>query len=246
MYFLSRRETVFFLKIADLTVKIDNRYRFVERFAEGYTIPPVDTPDIEILITEDDLANEPPPEDGAAPPYFLESTAVYRKIAEKLPPYDAFVMHGSVIAVDGKAYIFTARSGVGKTTHTRLWLERFADKAHVLNGDKPIIRFFDGVPYACGTPWRGKENYGINEMLPLAGIVFFGRGTENRAYPMEKEKAFFALSSQIYRSRDKDHVIKTLALTDRLLNSTKLIAAECNMDIEAADVVYRALVSDND
>ena len=245
MYFY-RRENVFFLKIADLSIKIDNRYRFVERFSEGYTIPAVDTPDIEVCITEDDLAHEPPPEDGEAPAYFLESTAVYRKIAEKLPAYDAFVMHGSVIAVDGKAYIFTARSGVGKTTHTRLWLQRFADKAHVLNGDKPIIRFFDGKPYACGTPWRGKENYGINEMLPLAGIVFFGRGTENRAYPIEKEKAFFALSSQIYRSREKDNVIKTLALTDRLLNSTRLIAAECNMDIEAADVVYNALVSNND
>ena len=237
---------MFFLKIADLTVKIDNRYRFVERFSEGYTIPPVDCPDIDVCITEEDLSKEPPPEDGTAPTYFLESTAVYRKIAERLPDYDAFVMHGSVIAVDGKAYMFTARSGVGKTTHTRLWLEKFGDGAHVLNGDKPIIRFFDGVPYACGTPWRGKENYGINEMLPLAGIVFFGRGIENRAYPIDKEKAFFALNSQIYRSRDKKNVITTLALTDRLLSTTKLIAAECNMKREAADVVYNALTSDND
>ena len=80
-------------------------------------------------------------------------------------------------------------------------------------------------------------------MLPLAGIVFFGRGIENRAYLIDKEKAFFALSSQIYRSKDKKNVITTLALTDKLLSATKLIAAECNMEKEAADVVYNALVS---
>ena len=235
---------MFYIKIADLTVKIDNRYHYVEKFCEGYIVPAVDDPDIEVYITDDDIANEPPPEDGIAPPYFLESTAVYRKIAEKLFAYDAFVMHGSVIAVGGKAYMFTAKSGVGKTTHTRIWLDKFGDKAHVLNGDKPIIRFFDGIPYACGTPWRGKENYGVNEMMPLWGIVFFGRGTENRAYPIDREKAFFALTSQIYRSKDKEVFLKTVALTDKLTSSTVLVAAECNMEREAADVVYNALTAE--
>ena len=234
---------MFFLKVADLTVSIDNRYDYVERVCQGYTVKPHDAPDIELVISEEDILREPQPDDFVAPPAMLESTAVYRKIAEKLPVYDAFVMHGSVIAVDGVAYIFTAKSGVGKTTHTRLWLEKFGDRAYVLNGDKPIIRFIDGTPYACGTPWRGKENYGVNEMLPLAGIVFFGRGVENNTYPMEKEDAFFALSGQIYRSRDKDVLLKTLTLTDRLISSVKLVRAVCNMEKEAAEVVYRTLTA---
>lgn len=235
---------MYFLNIADLTIKVDNRHSYVEKYSEGFTAPPVETPDIEVVITDEDITNEPPPEGMPLPPSFLEVAAVYRKIAEKLPPLDAFVMHGSVIAVDGKAYIFTARSGVGKTTHTRLWLEKLGDKAHVLNGDKPIIRFIDGIPYACGTPWRGKEGYGISEMLPIGGIVFFGRGKENRAYPIEKEQAFFALSAQIYRSREKDNILKTLALTDRLVSAVRLIAAECNMEMEAADVVYNAITKE--
>ncbi len=241
---MRRSNLVLYLKIADLTVKVDNLYDYIERVAVGYTVPPVDHPDISVKITDADLEREPQPEDCVFPPRVLESTAVYRRIAEGLPSFDAFVMHGSVIAVDGKAYIFTAKSGVGKTTHTRLWLEKFGDKAHVLNGDKPIIRFIDGIPYACGTPWRGKENYGINEMLPLEGIVFFGRGAVNKAYPIDKEKAFFALSSQIYRSRERDNVLKTLALTDRLISSVTLIGAECNMEREAADVVYGALTAE--
>ena len=235
---------MFFLKVADLTVSIANRYEYVERVCRGYTVHPIDKADIELVITDEDIDREPQPDDFTAPPSMLESTAVYRKIAERLPTYDAFVMHGSVIAVDGEAYIFTAKSGVGKTTHTRLWLEKFGERAHVLNGDKPIIRFIDGIPYACGTPWRGKENYGVNEMLRLSGIVFFGRGIENKTYPMEKEDAFFALSGQIYRSRDKDVLLKTLALTDRLISSVKLVRAECNMESEAAEVVYNALIAE--
>ena len=237
---------MFFLKIADLTVKVNNLYDLVDRVCEGYKTEDVASPDIEIDITERDIELEPQPEGYTAPPQVLESTALYRKIAECLPSYDAFVMHGSVIAVDGRAYVFTAKSGVGKTTHTRLWLQKFGDRAHVLNGDKPIVRFINGIPYACGTPWRGKENYGINEMLPLCGIVFFGRGIDNRAYPMEKEEAFFGLSTQIYRSRDRDVLLKTLALTDRLINSVKLVRAECNMQEEAADVVYSAIQNESE
>ena len=235
---------MFYIKIASLTFKIENRYGFVRHICEDYTVAPVSCPDVDIVITDADIEREPQPEGATLAPYFLESTAVYRKIAERLPAHDAFVMHGSVIAVDGVAYIFTAKSGVGKTTHTRLWLEKFGERAHVLNGDKPVIRFIDGIPYACGTPWRGKENYGINEMLPLRGIVFFGRGIENKAYPIDAEKAFFALSTQIYRSHDRENTLATLAMTDRLLSSVRLIGAECNMEREAADVVYDALVAE--
>ena len=232
------------IKVAGLAIGIDNRFEYITRLAADYLTdePPLFT----VRATDEDIAEEARMTDVRFPDGYLESIVSYRKIAEILPTYDAFVFHGAVLNYGGHALAFTAKSGTGKTTHTRLWLSEFGDKVHYLNGDKPIIRFIGGVPYACGTPWRGKENYGINEMLPLGGIVFFGRGVENRADPIEKEKAFFALSTQIYRSRDKDHVIKTLALTDRLLNSTRLIAAECNMDIEAADVVYNALVLDND
>ncbi len=235
---------MFFLGIAGLSVKVDNLYGYVARVCEGYTVAPTDNYDIEVKITDEDLADEPQPESFIAPPHVLESTAVYRRIAERLPAFDAFVMHGSVIAVDGVAYIFTARSGVGKTTHTRLWLEKFGSAAHVLNGDKPIIRFIDGKPYACGTPWRGKENYGVNEMLPLGGIVFFGRGVQNKAYPIDRERAFFGLSGQVYRSRERDVLLKTMALTDKLVSTVRLVAAECNMERDAADVVYGALVAE--
>ena len=62
---------------------------------------------------------------------YLETLAVYRKIAERMPVYDTFLFHGSAIAVDGAAYIFTAQSGTGKSTHARLWREMLIDRLKV-------------------------------------------------------------------------------------------------------------------
>ena len=87
---------------------------------------------------------------------YCESLCLYRQICRRLPFYDAFLMHASVVAVDGEAYAFAAPSGTGKTTHTRLWLQQFGSRAQVVNGDKPVFRFVGGALYACGTPWRGK------------------------------------------------------------------------------------------
>ena len=54
--------------------------------------------------------------------------------------HEVFIMHASVIEVDGEGYGFLAHSGTGKTTQTRLWLEHFGPRARVINGDKPLVR----------------------------------------------------------------------------------------------------------
>ena len=86
--------------------------------------------DFSITITPDDIVFEREKTsheyayEGKSVPDFsaelLEETAVYRKIAEKMPTYQSFVFHGSVIAVDGRGFMFTAKSGTGKSTHPTL------------------------------------------------------------------------------------------------------------------------------
>ena len=58
---------------------------------------------------------------------YLETMAVYRKIEDKLLDYDTILFHGSAVAVDGVGYLFTAKSGTGKSTHTRLWREMLSE-----------------------------------------------------------------------------------------------------------------------
>ena len=75
---------------------------------------------------------------------YLETLAVYRKIVTKMLEFDTFLMHGAVVAVGDKAWLFTAPSGTGKTTHINLWLANIPG-SYVVNGDKPLIHIGDEV-----------------------------------------------------------------------------------------------------
>ncbi len=231
---------MFKIKIANLTVGIENRFQHVEIQSKDYLSDeePVFTVSVsDAEIEEERISSETEFKDG-----YYESIIAYRKIAEKMPEYDAFLFHGCVISMNNKAYIITARSGVGKTTHTRLWLSEFAGEASILNGDKPLLRIIDGKPYACGTPWKGKEGYGKNEILPVSGIAFLSRSEENRAAEIMPGEAVTRFMSQIYLPKnDRNALLKTMRLADKVIKSVKLVQLECNMNPEAAHVCRAAL-----
>ena len=231
------------VKIAGIPIGINNRYRHVERLCRDYLTD--EEPLFTVSATDEEIEKENKISDGAYSPGYLESVVIFRNIAEQIPRYDAVVLHGAVLNKDGKAYAFTAKSGVGKTTHTRLWLSAFGERAHYLNGDKPIIRFIDGVPYACGTPWQGKEDYGTNEMLPLRSIAFLDRGIENRAFDISLRDAVTRMVSQVYLPKEKpSNTLLAMSLLDKLVRSVRLVRLECNMDIEAALVAMNAMTGE--
>ena len=158
--------------------------------------------------------------------------AIYRYIATKMLDYDGFLMHGSAIAKDGRAYLFCAPSGTGKSTHTRLWRERFPD-CFMVNDDKPIIRLEDGQFYACGTPWSGKHDLDTNVSVPLKGIVLLARGEENRIERVKPETLIGLLFNQIYRPSDQAAYLKTIDLVSEMLSSCPVYKLYCNMDCRA-------------
>lgn len=176
-------------------------------------------------------------------PAELENTAVYRKIAMKLPEYDAFVFHGSAVAVGEKAYLFTAKSGTGKTTHTNLWLKNI-EGSYVVNGDKPILRIMDGKPFVCGTPWMGKEGFGCNAIVPLTAICFLNRGKENRIEKTEFRKVYPCLIGQSYRPENGALVAKTVMLLEKIGHCVPIYELTCNMEDEAARIAFGGMSDD--
>lgn len=172
---------------------------------------------------------------------YLEELAVYRRIAEKMLDYDTVLFHGSVIAVDGEGYLFTAKSGTGKSTHTRLWREYFGSRAVMVNDDKPLLRISGGKVTAYGTPYNGKHRLGSNISVPLKAICILTRAAENRIVPISPEQAYPILLQQIYRPADTVKMQKTLALADDLADSVNLFRLGCNMDISAARIAYEGM-----
>lgn len=230
------------IKFAGLPIGIDNRFGYLKKIAKDYLTD--EEPLFTVSATDADIQKERSESEMEFSDGYLESIVVYRKIAETIPKYDAFVFHGAVLNYNGAAYAFTAKSGVGKTTHTGLWLSEFGDQVHYLNGDKPIIRIIDGKVYASGTPWRGKEGYGVNETAPLLGIALLERGEKNTANEIEPSLGILRLFGQIYLPKDKEMLKLTMKLADRVLATVKFVELKCNMDREAAHVAKQSLIKD--
>ena len=176
------------------------------------------------------------------PDPYLETLAVYRKIAVRMLKHDTWLMHGSAVAVGGEAFLFTAASGTGKTTHTRLWLEQIPE-AYVVNGDKPLLHMRDGFCEICGTPWSGKEHMNRNVILPLRAICFLNRGAENRIEEIAFRDAAPLLLQQSFRSNDPFVIQKTMTLVRTLGDCVRFYRLFCNMEPEAALVSWNGMRS---
>lgn len=236
-------------KIADKIIEINSVYPNVHELCCEYAFD--GKADICLTTTQADIeyekkvsaiesAKEGHPERTFSEGY-LETLAAYRKLAEALLEFDTFLFHGSAIEVDGESYIFTAKSGTGKSTHTRLWREYFGERAVMINDDKPLIKLNDHGAVVFGTPWDGKHHLSVNASAPLKAVCVLERGKENSIERLNKSEAYPILLAQIYRPRDPDNMVKTLALADRLCGAVTLHRLKCNMDIEAARVAYEGM-----
>jgi len=146
-----------------------------------------------------------------------------------------------VIAVDGVGYMFTAKSGTGKSTHARLWREQFGDRAVMINDDKPLLKITDAGVIAYGTPWNGKHHLDTNTSVPLKAICILCRGETNRIEPVGKKEAYPLLCQQSNRAADPEGMLRTLKLIESLSGSVALYRLTCNMDPEAALVAYQGM-----
>ena len=235
-------------RIAGLNIRIVSVYGYAQELCRDYMIY-TGQPDIEIFIKEEDIDNEIALQDRTehesiktkiSRPYY-ESLAVYRKIAENIVAFDAFLIHGSCIAVDNKAYLFTAPCSTGKSTHTYLWRMLLKDRAVMVNDDKPIIRFCEGIPTVFGTPWNGKHRIGSNISVPLKAVCMIERSEANGISRVNAGDSFLSLVQQTYRPMEPEKVIRTLDMINALLKTVDIWKLRCNMSIEAASVAYDAM-----
>ena len=238
-----------FYRIGGKNIRIESIYGAVQERCRDYSTE--SEPDFTVRTTLSDLAYERDLSDAAAEAEgrsaaaldsgYLEELAVYRKIAEKMPEYGTVLFHGSCVAVDGAAYLFAARSGTGKSTHTRLWRELLGDRAVMVNDDKPLIHVSEDSAEIYGTPWDGKHRLSSNICVPLRAVCLLERAEENRIEPVGAREVYPVLVRQTYRPADPEALAETLKLIDRLVRSVKLYRLRCNMDISAAEFSYSTM-----
>lgn len=231
---------MFTINLAGIKIRIDHKYEFVKRQCFDYIITD-DSYDFAVSVSDEDLDTERKIGEPGLPDGYLESVCIYRAIASKLPEYNALLFHCAAIEFQGNAYCFTAKSGTGKTTHINLWRKTFGKDVKIINGDKPIIRFFDDEISVFGTPWCGKENLQRNVSAPLRSVCIIKQAPENKIVKLSNRDALNRLLHQFYFPKSKENAEKTISLLGKLLSSVSVWELECNISEEAAKTSFNAL-----
>lgn len=171
---------------------------------------------------------------------YMESAAQFYR---QLLYFGGFYLHSSAVVRDGRAYLFSGHSGIGKSTHTRLWIDVFGGDTRVINDDKPALRCLDGIWYAYGTPWCGKDGINLNEKAPLAGICFLKQATCNRIRRMQPTEALQKILGQtMHRMTEVEHLDALLQHLEKLLAQIPVYEMENLPEPAAAQLSYETML----
>ena len=239
----------FSLTVAGHTAAVRSLFESTPAYLSAYVTE--NEPEFTITVTPEDLVFEQAElareaeEEGFRPRIFtdpfLERAAIQRKMAEYLFDRDVVLFHGSTVAVDGYAYLFTAPCGTGKSTHTRLWRQVFGERALMVNDDKPFLALTEQGVVAYGTPWSGKHGLDTNIAVPLAGICILERGKENRVERISPREVLPFLLKQGLRPLEEAKGPLYEEKIRRLSCAVPLWRMQCNKDPEAAKVAFEAM-----
>ena len=158
--------------------------------------------------------------------------------------YNRCVFHGTAFFWHEKAWIFTAPSGIGKTTQFRLWRKLYRDEVRIINGDKPILEFReDHTIIIHPSPWMGKEHWGSMLKAPLGGIIYLEQGKENKIERMEPQDAVLPIYKQFLFLPEKEESIHAVChMEDTLLSHISVWKLINKGDLESAQLTHDVLL----
>ena len=145
------------------------------------------------------------------------------------------LFHAAAVRLDGRGYMFLGKSGTGKSTHARLWLENIPG-AELMNDDNPAVRVNpDGTAMVYGTPWSGKTPCYRNIRAPLGGIVLLSQAPYNKIVPLKGIGAYAAVVPSVSGKRWDSHIADGLHETENALASNIPVwHLDCLPDADAA------------
>ena len=152
------------------------------------------------------------------------------------------MLHASAVAMEGKCYLFSAPSGTGKSTHTKQWQKYFgAERALIINDDKPAVRKEADGWVVYGTPFSGKTDEQLNRKGKLQGICMLERGKTNEIRRMDPQEAVLLLMRQTLVPRRQEMAEKLLGMLDELFREVPVYQMQCTISECAAKMAYESM-----
>lgn len=249
---MSDKHISFSLRIADRVFAVRAEYSALPDKYLDYVVNDNTTPDYHIEITAEEILAQSrlavPEQDGTATRDFQKTGVKYPfsylvqdRIFRLLLKEDVLYMHASALRFRGKAYVFAAPSGTGKSTHTGLWREEFKDDVVMINDDKIFMRLTDDGVIVYGTPWMGKHAIGQNISAPLGGICFLAQDKENTIRRLRPQEAFYHFYHQLYMGDHPDDQERVFSLAGRLMERVPIWFLRCTKSADAARLANDAM-----
>lgn len=152
---------------------------------------------------------------------------------------DAFLLHSSVVLLEGKTVLFSGPSGAGKSTQAALWAQHLGAK--VVNGDRCIIMKRPDGFYGGGSPWSGTSGIYHPDQAPIAGIFLVHQAPENSVQRLGRA-AFAPLFTQtVLNSWDPEFMAQVSRLFSELLTHVPVYRLNCRPDEAAVMTAYRTV-----
>lgn len=229
--------------IADLVTEYTPRYDYFNLFIEKFKYNGKRSTNINLSVSQDYIDDVYKRMNEGKNFGYAESFAVGNIFFKSAIRFKTMMIHSSALVINDGAYLFAGKSGVGKSTHTKLWKRAFGDKISIINDDKPAVRVFDKDAVAYGTPFDGGSGIAENTSAPLKAIVFIERGEFNSVRIPTSDELINCLYSSTVHMLNASSAKLMLDNIDALVNSNaKFYILTCNTDISAAYTAYNAIV----
>lgn len=228
-------------QIADLNIRINPLHKNTKKRLMPYMTTDENF-DFEVSVSQEDIAQYIFHSKTYCTQEGAENILILTEICNRLlGGYDGFFFHSSSLMLGGEAYVFTAVSGTGKSTHTALWRKHFGERVTMINDDKPVIRRIAGRFFICGTPWMGKSEIGNNVKAPIKAIYILRRSEKNYVEKVSVGQYFKNILEATVIPQDKENMGKLLTLLDGLFSEVPLFVLYCNMEEGAVTTAYNAV-----
>lgn len=229
-------------RFAGLTVEMEPRFEHLSSYAEKYRcFEEGAVADIKVGHTDaflEEKQKESPHLSLSDCEYIYSGASFAGAIIKK----GGFVLHSSAVEYEGSAYLFSANSGTGKSTHTAFWQEVFGkENTTLINDDKPAVRQKDGVYCAFGTPFSGKSCMNENVAFPIKALCFIHRSMKNEIKRLSPSESLPLIVEQTLRPKSEENIFYLFETLDGFLKNVPVYSLGVTYSPESALFAYRAI-----
>ena len=145
-------------------------------------------------------------------------------------------IHSASLLYEGKAWIFSGHSGMGKSTHTNLWNDIY--NTPIINGDLNLLAYENNAPMIHGIPWCGTSGICNTESYPLGGIVLLNQAPTDYVEELSADQKLLLTTQRLISPCWSEEMFdKNLSVMEQIVPNILVCKLHCTKNPTAPEVM---------